>query len=129
MPRLKPFQIGVVASMVAALALAFMPETVLQNARESFYDTLTQVAPIALSDRIVVVDIDSRAAATAEGGAWTRHETARLVDRIATAKPAVMAFDLVFSTKCDPTNPDNLALAAALAKAPSVIGFLVSGAD
>ncbi len=57
--------------MLAAIAYVFIPEAWLDGARESWFDTLTQVARPTLSDRILVVDIDSRTVASAQGGNWT----------------------------------------------------------
>jgi len=127
--RLRPFHMGVLASLVAAFLVAFMPETSLESSRELYFDRLTQLFPLPQSPDIAVVDIDRKAYALARDQKWQRADTAALVEKIAAQKPSVIAFDLVFSTDCDAQMPANRALAAALAKAPAVLGFLLSDVE
>jgi adenylate cyclase len=107
---------GVLASLVAAFLVAFMPETSLESSRELYFDRLTQLFPLPQSPDIAVVDIDRKAYALARDQKWQRADTAALVEKIAAQKPSVIAFDLVFSTDCDAQMPANRALAAALAR-------------
>jgi adenylate cyclase len=120
---------GILASLVAAFLVAFLPETSLEGGRELFFDRMTQLFPLEQSSKIVVVDIDRKAYAQARDQRWQREDTAALVDKIAAQKPAAIAFDLVFSTDCDANATANKALAAAFAKAPTVLGFLLSDVE
>ena len=123
---LKPIQFGVWTTAALALTIFFLPQTVLEGAREVYFDALTQALPPRYDDRIVVVDIDRAALAALNGRPWSRAETARLTSAVAAAAPAVLAFDLVFSADCDPTNPVNRELGQAFAAVPTALGFLVS---
>ena len=123
---LKPIRLGVWTSMLAALGIFFLPQSVLESPRELYFDALTQALPVARDDRILVVDIDRAALAALNGKPWTRAETARLATAIAAARPAAVGFDLVFSANCDAAGDVNPALAGAIGQAPTVLGFLVS---
>ena len=59
------------------------------------------------------------------GDPWSRAASARLAARIAAAGPAVIGWDVVFGGGCGP-EVANIALASALARAPSVLGFLLA---
>lgn len=124
--RFRTLHFAVLASASAALILFWLPPQMLETQREQYFDLLTQFAAPLQSDRIVVIDIDRAALAAKPSQSWQRSDTARLVRKIADAKPAVMAFDLVFSDKCDPEDATNIALASAISAAPSVMGFLIS---
>ena len=127
--RVRPFHMGILASLVAAFLVAFMPETSLEGGRELYFDRLTQLFPLQQSRDIAVVDIDRKAYALATDQKWLRSDTAALIEKIAAQKPAVIAFDLVFSTDCNLSTPANRALAMALSKAPTLLGFLLSDVE
>ncbi|MDO6965095.1 CHASE2 domain-containing protein [Rhizobium alvei] len=124
--RLRPLHVGVVASLVVALALLLVPEDWLESGRELYFDRLTQLVSIPQSPDIVVVDIDRRAYAGVKDQKWQRTDTARLLSLIAADKPAAVAFDLVFSTDCNADDPANRTLVAAIREAPVILGFLLS---
>ncbi|RFZ88728.1 adenylate/guanylate cyclase domain-containing protein [Shinella sp. WSJ-2] len=126
--KYRPLVAGLVASLAGALALYFMGETALEQQREFYFDALTQAIPVAESDEIVVVDIDRKAFQSVPGREWTRSQTADLIDRLAAAKPTAIAFDFVFSTDCAAEEPANAALSGAIAKVPTVLGFLIGEA-
>ncbi|WP_421577817.1 CHASE2 domain-containing protein [Shinella sp. M31] len=126
--KYRPLVAGLVASLAGALALYVMGETALEQQREFYFDALTQAIPTAKSDEIVVVDIDRKAFQSVPGREWTRSQTADLIDRLAAAKPTAIAFDFVFSTDCASDEPANAALAGAIAKVPTVLGFLIGEA-
>nr|WP_313526325.1 adenylate/guanylate cyclase domain-containing protein [Shinella sp.] len=126
--KYRPLAAGLVASLAGALALYFMGETALEQQREFYFDALTQAIPAAKTDEIVVVDIDRKAFQSVPGREWTRSQTAALIDRLAAAKPTAIAFDFVFSTDCAADEPANTALAGAIAKVPTVLGFLIGEA-
>ena len=89
---------------------------------------LIRSIPAPESDGLLVVDIDRNSFRAAPGENWQRAQTAELVTALAAAKPAAIAFDLVFSSNCDPGDTANRALAAALGTVPSVLGFLIGEA-
>ena len=124
--RIRPFHVGILASIAAALLVVFMPEDWLQGGRELYFDRLTQFVSVPASPAIVVVDIDRKSYAAMPDQKWERADTAELVETIAAAGPSVIAFDLVFSTDCDPESETNRKLAAALGRAPALLGFLLS---
>ena len=123
--KYRPLAAGLVVSLAGALALLSLGETALERQRESYFDALTQAMPTAQSDRILVVDIDRKAFQGAPNKDWTRAETAALVDRLAAARPAAVAFDFIFSTDCAAEEPANAALASAIGRVPTVLGFLI----
>ncbi|WP_374708684.1 CHASE2 domain-containing protein [Shinella sp. CPCC 101442] len=127
--KYRPFAAGLAASLAGALALFFLGETALERQREFYFDALTQTIPAPESDDIVVVDIDRKAFQSVPDRDWTRVQTAALIDRLAAAKPAAIAFDFVFSTDCAADEPANAALAGAIAKVPTVLGFLIGEAS
>jgi adenylate cyclase len=105
-----------------ALAVAKLPAP-LRAVQERGLDAVIRLMPLlppALP--VVVVDIGDTDDASLP---WTRAATARLVARLAQAGPAVLAFDIVFSSDCAPGNAND-ALAEALGAAPSVLGFLLT---
>lgn len=127
--RFRPFHLGILASLTAAFLVVMLPESWLESGRELYFDRLTQLFPPEQSDGIAVIDIDRKAIAELPDNKWEREETARLVAKIAEQQPAVIAFDLVFSTDCDAKDATNIKLADALSKAPSLLGFLLSDVE
>jgi adenylate cyclase len=126
--RYRPLIAGLVASLAGALSLFSLGETALEQQRETYFDALTQTVPALQSDRIVVVDIDRKAFQSVPDKDWTRAQTAELIERLAAAKPTAIAFDFIFSTDCVPAEPANAALASAIAKTPTILGFLIGEA-
>jgi adenylate cyclase len=124
--RLRTIHIGIAASLMAALTVFWMPQSLLEGPREWFFDQLTQIVPVPETGDVLVVDIDRASLQSPGQPHWQRGQTAALLDMIASGKPKVIAIDLVFSSQCDPTLADNVALAQALSKAPAVLGFLIS---
>lgn len=124
--RIRPFHVGILASIAAALLVILVPDGWLEGGRELYFDRLTQLVSVPVSPAVVVVDIDRKSYAAMPDQKWQRANTAELVDKIAAAGPSVVAFDLVFSTDCDATSEVNRRLAAAIGKAPSLLGFLLS---
>lgn len=124
--RFKPLAGGLLASLLVAAALYLYADPVLETQRELFFDSLTQWVPAPQSPDIVVVDIDRQAHQSRPSGEWDRAATAELVSRLAASGAKVLAVDFVFSSECDVAATGNVALAAALAKVPVVLGFLVA---
>ncbi|MBS0560237.1 MAG: adenylate/guanylate cyclase domain-containing protein [Proteobacteria bacterium] len=81
--------------------------------------------------RVVIVDIDRATLDRVGPWPWPRARLADLVDAVAAGKPAALALDILlagpdrFSSPAGPggANAGDLRLAAALAAAPSVLGF------
>jgi len=110
-----------VATLGAALIFALPDEAA--TWRESGLDHLVGLMPEPPSDDIVVVDIG---ALSDTGTPWNRADTARLMTTIAAAGPTAVALDIVLSADCS-TSAVNQALATALAKVPTTLGFLLAG--
>ena len=124
--RIRPFHVGILASIAAALLVVLMPDDWLEGGRELYFDRLTQMVSVPASPAIVVVDIDRKSYAAVPDQKWQRANTAELVEKIAADHPSVIAFDLVFSTDCSAEDETNRKLATAIGKTPAVLGFLLS---
>lgn len=107
-------------ALAGAVGLAVLPDR-LAIWREPAMDALVLQTP-APDPAVLVVDIGAQDEA---GQPWDRRATARLAARLAAAGPAVIGWDMVFSGSCAPDGP-NAALAAGFARAPTVLGFLLS---
>lgn len=127
--RIRPFYVGILASIAAALLVVLLPDNLLEGGREVYFDRLTQLVSVPVSPAIVVVDIDRKSYAGSPNQKWQRSNTADLIEKIAAERPSIIAFDLVFSTDCDSADPTNQKLAAALGKAPALLGFLLSDVE
>jgi adenylate cyclase len=121
------FKLGRRAALAAGLATlilfdaAFflMPEGWLETIRENALDIVLDVDQRLFGDRphetaapVIVVDIDRRALAEIGPWPWPRERMADLAEIIAAQKPAVTAFDILFS---DPDDRSPAALARRLA--------------
>lgn len=123
--RSRPLLAGLAASLAGALFLFAFADTALERQREFFFDALTQGMPARQAAEIVVVDIDRKAFQSAPERDWTRAQTAVLIERLAEARPTAIAFDFIFSTGCTSEEPANAALAEAMGRTPTVLGFLI----
>lgn len=122
--RLRAGALVLALSTLAALALLLQP-TALQRWQERAFDALILwlPSPAPQGSPVIVVDIG---ALDETGAPWDRAASARLAAALADARPLVVAWDIVFAGNCG-EEPHNAALAAALARAPTVLGFLLSG--
>lgn len=120
-----PLVTGLALSLLFALLIHFAPLPGIAPIRETVFDALIQVGPEPVAPDVVVVDIDD-ASDGAGDAAWSRTKTAAMVERLAAAGAAVVAFDLVFSAFCEPGTEGNAELATAMAKVPVVLGFLLN---
>ena len=120
-----PLVTGLLLSLLFALLIHFAPLPGIAQIRETVFDALIQLRPRPAAPEVVVVDIDERSDGSGDD-AWSRTKTAAMVEQLAAAGAAVVAFDLVFSAFCEPDVPGNAELAAALAKLPVVLGFLLN---
>ena len=76
--RIRPFHVGILASIAAALLVVLMPDGWLEGGRELYFDRLTQLVSAPVSPAVVVVDIDRKSYAAMPDQAWQRADTARL---------------------------------------------------
>ncbi|MDO9525132.1 MAG: adenylate/guanylate cyclase domain-containing protein [Gemmobacter sp.] len=112
----------VVLSVALTLSLViWRQDPLVVGWQDRVFDTLLKQT-VAADVRVVVIDIGAQ---DETGLPWDRAATARLIDKIADAGPAVVAVDMTFSGTCD-SGPPNDALARAIARAPVVLGFLLS---
>ncbi len=110
---------GAVLAMAAALGLLLArPPAPLAALQERVFDPLPRPPD---TGGIVVIDIGARDEA---GALWTRAATARLVARLAEAKPRVIGLDMLIAGDCDGAPARDLA--AALQGQPAVLGLLLS---
>lgn len=107
-------------TLMGAGLLVLLPDR-LALWREPAMDFHARLAPEPAAS-VLVVDIG---AVDEAGRPWDRRASARLAARLAAAGPAVVGWDMVFSGSCAPDGP-NVALAAGFARAPTVLGFLLS---
>ena len=114
--------------LLAALLIAIAPGFAV-TARERAIDAVSQLGGPPASQDIAVVDIDDAAIQSEGPWPWPRERIAQLLDRVAQGKPAVIALDIVLSGHCGADLPGNSALAAAIARGPVTLGFVLPGAD
>lgn len=119
------FQVALVAMACLAVLIGIIarpfPSFVLLQ--ERLFDSTITLLSANPPASVLVVDIGE---VDDQGLPWGRAATARLLEVLASARPKAIALDIVFSSDCGP-NPANAALAGALAKSPTVLGFLMSG--
>lgn len=114
--------------LVVALALAaFDPGSITAKTREALFDRLLPYASRPPeSGRIAVVEIDRAALMTHGNWPWPRDRLAGLVERIAEAKPALLAVEILLPENLDGAGTNSDArLAAALARLPSVLAIVL----
>ena len=109
---------GATLGLTLALAGLFAAAPgALRAVQERVFDRLIQ----PVQGEVRVIDIG----ATDETGApWSRASTARLVEALATRRPALIGFDMLFAGDCDGQPAQDLA--RALDKVPAVLGVLLS---
>jgi CHASE2 domain-containing sensor protein/nitrogen-specific signal transduction histidine kinase len=86
------------------------------------YDHLLSVRPLLPAPDIVVVTIDNASIAALGRWPWPRDIHARLLEKIAAAKPAAVVYDVLFT---EPAEGD-AELAAALSATPTYLPILLS---
>lgn len=90
-------KVGATLALLAGLWLytAPGPQTSLDN---WFYDTLVRLQIDGrVPDRVVIVDIDEISLTTVGQWPWPRYRMAALVKELASARPAVIGFDVLFA--------------------------------
>ncbi|MBV9634363.1 MAG: adenylate/guanylate cyclase domain-containing protein [Methylobacteriaceae bacterium] len=77
------------------------------------------------SNRVVVIDIDRAALEKMGPWPWPRDVLATLVAKVAASRPAAIALDILLADKGSAGGSGDEALAAALRRAPSVLGVVL----
>ncbi len=102
--------------LIVAFTLALVIGLTLGKATDSLdnvaYDALIGVRAPAPSDRIILVAIDNPSLSALGKWPWSRATHARLLERIAKARPAAVAYDVLFTEASVPG--DDAALGQAL---------------
>ena len=95
--------------LATATAMALLPIAAVQTVRERAFDALLAIsAPRQSEVPIVVVDLDRASLAAAGATSVSRDQLADIIDRIAEAKPAVIAVDMLIEGH-DERSPASLA--------------------
>jgi adenylate cyclase len=117
---------GLLPLLMAAIILFVEPQTYV-NLREAALGAVSQLHQPPGSGSVAVVEIDAESSAALGNWPWPRKEIARLIDAIAASGAKTLAVDMVLGGRCG--EPGNAELAAALARTPSTIGFVLPGAE
>ena len=116
-----PVAAGMVTLTVLLAATILLPTTVTEALRDSAFDLVLAGdqalrRPVASNLKVIVVDID-RASIDALGAwPWPRETMARLVEAVASGRPAAIAIDVLFA------EPDDRSPAALARRLGSVTG-------
>jgi len=96
--------------------LSLSPGLALNN---PLYDSLRRLTPLPVDPRILLVTIDDQSLKKLGQWPWPRSVHADLIDRLSTARPAGILFDVIFSEPGDAA--DDQRLADAVCKAGNVL--------
>jgi len=116
-----PVAVGLMTLTVFLAATILLPRTVSETLRDSAFDLVLAAdqplrRPVASDLKVIVVDID-RASIDALGAwPWPRATMARLVEAVASGRPAAIAIDVLFA------EPDDRSPAALARRLGSVTG-------
>ena len=127
-PTLRASLLSILAAVFVSL-LILRPPALVTAMREWAIGIASQLRQPPASAEVVVVDIDQDAIAANGAWPWPREKLADLISQIADAGPKAVALDIVLSGKCDSGDPGNAALAKALAKARTSLGFVLPGIE
>ena len=112
------------AAVIGAVALVILGAgKTTEPLRERLFDTLIGGRAAAGSDRVWVIEVG---ATNDTGAASSRADLARLITRLAAAKPAVIGLDIVLSQGCA-AGAETDALVQAMRGAAVLTGFVVPG--
>ncbi len=123
--RIRPLHAGIAASILSAGLLLFFGNLIATQ-REQFFDGITQWVSSPASGNLAVIDVDRKSELATGDKSWDRADTAQLITKAADAKAKVIAVDFVFSGDCQPKDPANKSLADAIARVPTILGFLIA---
>lgn len=105
-----------IALVTAAIVAGLLLSRTTARIDDALYDVLVGFRAPPPSGRILIVAIDDPSVAALGRWPWPRSIHARLLERLATAKPAAIAYDVLFTEPGPPI--DDAQLAAALKEAP-----------
>ena len=116
-----PVAVGTATLTIFLAAAILLPKTMSEAMRDSAFDIELAgdewLRRPATSDlKVIVVDIDRASFDTLGAWPWPRETIARLVEAVATGRPAAIAIDALFA------EPDNLSPAALARRLGSVTG-------
>ncbi|MBL8377554.1 MAG: CHASE2 domain-containing protein [Burkholderiales bacterium] len=112
----------VLGGFLTLLAFVLGLSNGLGRADATLYDATLGLTRLAPAEDVVIVAIDDASLAALGRWPWSREVHARLVDRLADAKPRAVGFDLIFS-EAEPAA--DARLAEALKRIPAVLPVLV----
>ena len=118
-----PMLVATAVATLGAALIFFLPDNAM-GWRENGLDRLVGLMPLPSSAEILVIDIGPM---SDTGAPWSRTDTARLMTAIADAAPKAVALDIVLSANCA-VSPTNEALAEAISRVPTTLGFLLGTA-
>jgi adenylate cyclase len=121
---------GGLCLIVAALFMAADPGQTVRNLREAAFDRLLAWSPRAAdTGEVVIVDIDRDALAAVGPWPWPRERMAELVERIAEAKPKVLAIDILLAGQgVAGSDAAMKRLSEAMARVPTVLALVLDPA-
>lgn len=122
--------VGSLCLILAIAATLVDPGNIVRNLREAVFDRLLIWSPRPHTPSpVVVVDIGRDALAAIGPWPWPRDRLADLIDKIADAKPAVLAVNILLPEResPEPDRPDER-LAAAIARVPTVLALVLDPA-
>ena len=121
-PRnLAPVERLVLAALLGGLAALLLYQGWLWRWDQLLYDAQLQLLTGAASEDIVIIGIDEQSLAEFGRWPWQRDMHAKLLDRLATEKPRVVAFDIIFA-EANPANPQgDRRLASAIGRNGNVV--------
>jgi CHASE2 domain-containing sensor protein len=111
--------LGVVVILFASLG------RLSERADELVYDRFLSLHAQPLLADIVVLEIDNASIEQLGRWPWPRTVHAKLLQRLAAAKPAVVIYDILFTE----SNPDDAELARAIALSPTYLPVLLTSLD
>jgi Nif-specific regulatory protein len=112
----------VLATIAVSLLLYARKPLFLEQFDASLQDSFYRLrGPLPGDDRIAIVAIDKKAIQAVGKWPWPREETARLVDAVAAARPAVIALDFLFAEEAGTNSAGDRRLADSLRAAGNVI--------
>jgi CHASE2 domain-containing sensor protein len=109
-------------TVATALVLALLLSSATSQLDRALYDGVLRLGGQPTPDDIIIVAIDDQSLEALGPWPWSRSVHARLLDRLAAAKPRVIAYDVLF---LDPSAPSE---DAALGRAVAAAGVVEAGA-
>jgi len=124
---LSPAIVGLAVLLVLVIVWHRSHEAIRGTLRERSLDLVMPLLPVPPSPgpEVVIVDIDRAALARFGTWPWPRGRLAALVAAVADGRPAAFALDMLLAGPDRFSDNGDAALAQALARVPSVLGFVL----